>query len=156
MNKNEILSKVDHTLLAQSATWEQIKEICDDGINFKVASICIPASFVKQAKDYVGGRLAICTVIIPLCFMALHTSCFFNSVPHCLGCLLVGEGEVKPPYDANDLKSTCFSAYLAVMMVFAPMIIKENVTKGYKGICAILIIAGVVFIGFPLGIMQYM
>lgn len=101
-------------------------------------------------------RLAICTVIIPLCFMALHTSCFFNSVPHCLGCLLVDEGEVKPPYDANDLKSTCFSAYLAVMMVFAPMIIKENVTKGYKGICAILIIAGVVFIGFPLGIMQYM
>ncbi len=63
MNINEILSKVDHTLLAQSATWEEIKAICDDGIKFETASVCIPASFVKQAKDYVSDNLAICTVI---------------------------------------------------------------------------------------------
>ena len=63
MDKNEILSKIDHTLLAQGATWEQIKQICDDGINFNVASVCIPTSFVKQAKEYVGERLQICTVI---------------------------------------------------------------------------------------------
>ena len=63
MNINEILSKVDHTLLAQSATWEEIKAICDDGIKYETASVCIPASFVKQAKDYVGDNLAICTVI---------------------------------------------------------------------------------------------
>ena len=63
MNINEILSKVDHTLLAQSATWEEIKAICDDGKKYETASVCIPASFVKQAKDYVGDNLAICTVI---------------------------------------------------------------------------------------------
>lgn len=63
MNITEILSKVDHTLLAQSATWDEIKTICDDGIKYSTASVCIPASFVKQAKDYVGENLAICTVI---------------------------------------------------------------------------------------------
>ena len=63
MNINEILSKVDHTLLAQSATWDEIKAICDDGIEYHTASVCIPASFVKQAKEYVGDKLVICTVI---------------------------------------------------------------------------------------------
>ena len=63
MNISQILAKCDHTLLAQDATWEQIKAICDDGIKFATASVCIPASFVKQAKEYVGKRLAICTVI---------------------------------------------------------------------------------------------
>lgn len=63
MDRNEILSKVDHTLLAQDATWEQIKKICDDGITYNVASVCIPASFVAKAKSYVGDRLKICTVI---------------------------------------------------------------------------------------------
>lgn len=63
MNINEILSKVDHTLLSQSATWDEIKAICDDGMKYKTASVCIPASFVKQAKEYVGEKLAICTVI---------------------------------------------------------------------------------------------
>lgn len=63
MNINEILSKVDHTLLSQSATWEEIKVICDDGMKYSTASVCLPASFVKQAKEYVGERLAICTVI---------------------------------------------------------------------------------------------
>ena len=63
MNIKEILSKVDHTLLSQNATWEEIKSICDDGIKYETASVCIPASFVKQAKEYVGDKLAICTVI---------------------------------------------------------------------------------------------
>ena len=63
MNINEILTKVDHTLLSQNATWEEIKLICDDGIKYSTASVCIPASYVKQAKDYVGDILAICTVI---------------------------------------------------------------------------------------------
>ncbi len=58
-----ILSKVDHTLLAQDATWEQIQVLCDDGLRYGTASVCIPASFVRQAKAYVGNRLAICTVI---------------------------------------------------------------------------------------------
>ena len=63
MELKEILSKVDHTLLAQTATWAQIQAICDDGMKYQTASVCIPASYVRQAKDYVGGRLAICTVI---------------------------------------------------------------------------------------------
>lgn len=63
MNIKEILSKVDHTLLSQNATWEEIKAICDDGIKYETASVCIPASFVKQAKEYVSDKLAICTVI---------------------------------------------------------------------------------------------
>ncbi|MBP3401789.1 MAG: deoxyribose-phosphate aldolase [Clostridia bacterium] len=63
MDIKEILSKCDHTLLLQGSTWEEIRAICDDGIKFGCASVCIPASFVKRAKDYVGDRLAICTVI---------------------------------------------------------------------------------------------
>lgn len=63
MNKQEILSKVDHTLLKQTATWEQIKVICDEGMENQTASVCIPPCFVKQAKDYVQGKVAICTVI---------------------------------------------------------------------------------------------
>ena len=58
-----ILAKVDHTLLAQSATWNEIKAICDDGIKYGCASVCIPASYVKRAAEYVDGKIAICTVI---------------------------------------------------------------------------------------------
>lgn len=63
MDIEKILSSVDHTLLAVDATWSQIKEICDDGIKYGTASVCIPPSYVKQAKEYVGDRLRICTVI---------------------------------------------------------------------------------------------
>lgn len=63
MELKTILSKCDHTLLLQGSTWEEIKAICDDGMKFGTASVCIPASFVKRAKDYVGEKLAICTVI---------------------------------------------------------------------------------------------
>ena len=63
MNIKDILSKVDHTLLSQSATWDEIKAICDDGMKYNTASVCIPASYIKQAKEYVGEKLAICTVI---------------------------------------------------------------------------------------------
>ena len=63
MELQTILSKCDHTLLAQTATWAEIKAVCDDGIKYHTASVCIPASFVKQAKAYVGEKLPICTVI---------------------------------------------------------------------------------------------
>ena len=63
MEIKEILAKCDHTLLSQTATWDEIKAICDDGMKFKTASVCIPPAYVKQAKDYVGDKLAICTVI---------------------------------------------------------------------------------------------
>ena len=63
MNISEILSKCDHTLLAQTATLDEIRAVCDDGIRFGTASVCIPAAYVKEAKAYVGNRLPICTVI---------------------------------------------------------------------------------------------
>ena len=63
MEISQILAKCDHTLLTQTATWEEIRGICDDGMKYYTASVCIPASFVKQAKEYVGDKLPICTVI---------------------------------------------------------------------------------------------
>lgn len=63
MEKQEILSRLDHTLLQQTSTWEQIRALCDEGMEHGTASVCIPPSFVKRAKEYVGERLPICTVI---------------------------------------------------------------------------------------------
>ncbi|MBQ2917443.1 MAG: deoxyribose-phosphate aldolase [Clostridia bacterium] len=63
MNKQEILNKVDHTILAQTTKWEDIKKICDDGIKYNTASVCIPPSYVQEAKKYVSKKLKICTVI---------------------------------------------------------------------------------------------
>ena len=63
MDREEILNKVDHTLLAQTATWEEIREILDDAMKYHTASACIPAAYVKQAAEYVQGRPPICTVI---------------------------------------------------------------------------------------------
>ena len=63
MEQKEILSKVDHTLLAQTATWEEIKVICDDAVAYQTASVCIPPSYVKQAAEYLGDKMPVCTVI---------------------------------------------------------------------------------------------
>ena len=80
MELSAILSKCDHTLLGQTATWADIKAICDDGMTYKTASVCIPASFVKQAKDYVGDKLAICTVIgFPNGYATTASKCFMAS-----------------------------------------------------------------------------
>ena len=77
MDIKEILAKVDHTLLSQDATWDQIRAICDDGMKYATASVCIPASYVKQAKDYVGDKLAICTVIgFPNGYSTTAVKCF--------------------------------------------------------------------------------
>lgn len=63
MSEKDILSRVDHTLLTQTATWDEIREILDDAVQYNTASACIPAAYVKQAAEYVKGRLPICTVI---------------------------------------------------------------------------------------------
>lgn len=63
MDKKKIFNACDHTLLAQAATWEEIKVICDDAVSYGTASVCIPPSYVKQAKEYLGDRMAVCTVI---------------------------------------------------------------------------------------------
>lgn len=85
MELSEILRHCDHTLLAQTATWSDIQAICDDGIRFKTASVCIPASFVAKAKEYVGDQLAICTVIgFPNGYDTTAAKCFmaYDAVSH--------------------------------------------------------------------------
>ena len=77
MELKDILAKCDHTLLLQQSTWAEIKAICDDGMKYATASVCIPASFVKQAKEYVGDKLAICTVIgFPNGYATTAAKCF--------------------------------------------------------------------------------
>ncbi len=80
MTLNDILAKCDHTLLAQTSTWDEIRALCDDGMKYGTASVCIPASFVKQAKEYVGEKLAICTVIgFPNGYATTKAKCFMAS-----------------------------------------------------------------------------
>ena len=77
MNISEILNKVDHTLLGQASTWDEIRAICDDGMKYHCASVCIPASFVQQAAEYVDGKLPICTVIgFPNGYATTASKCF--------------------------------------------------------------------------------
>ena len=77
MELSAILSKCDHTLLSPTATWQEIQALCDDGIRFGCASVCIPAAFVKQAKNYVGDSLAVCTVIgFPNGYATTAAKCF--------------------------------------------------------------------------------
>ena len=74
---NEITKRVDHTLLSTTATWDEIRAVCDDGIKFRTASVCIPASYVKQAAEYVKGRIPICTVIgFPNGYSTTAAKCF--------------------------------------------------------------------------------
>ena len=73
----DILRRVDHTLLSQGATWEETRAICDDGVKYGCASVCIPASYVKQAAEYVAGKIAICTVIgFPNGYSTTAAKCF--------------------------------------------------------------------------------
>ncbi|MCI8878163.1 MAG: deoxyribose-phosphate aldolase [Oscillospiraceae bacterium] len=77
MDIKTILAAVDHTLLAQGATWEQIRAVCDDGVKYGAASVCIPASYVAQAKSYAGDKLPICTVIgFPNGYSTTAAKCF--------------------------------------------------------------------------------
>lgn len=77
MDIKDILSRVDHTLLSQTATWDEIKRICDDGIKYGCASVCIPPSFVKEASEYVGGKIPVCTVIgFPNGYSTTAAKCF--------------------------------------------------------------------------------
>ena len=80
MELEKILAACDHTLLTQTTTWPEIQAICDDGMKYHTASVCIPASFVKQAKEYVGGKLPICTVIgFPNGYATTASKCFMAS-----------------------------------------------------------------------------
>lgn len=77
MDAKEILKHVDHTLLTQTATWEEIRQICDDAVAYGTASVCIPPSYVKQVKEYVQDKMAVCTVIgFPNGYMTTKTKEF--------------------------------------------------------------------------------
>ena len=101
MKLSEILTKCDHTLLAQTATWDDIRAICDDGIKFSTASVCIPACYVKQAKEYVGEKLQICTVIgFPNGYSTTATKVF-----ECRDALENGADEIDMVINVGYLKS---------------------------------------------------
>lgn len=77
MDQKKIMSMVDHTLLAQTATWEEIKALCDDAIRFSTASVCIPPVYVKKAAEYMNGRIKVCTVIgFPNGYQTTAVKCF--------------------------------------------------------------------------------
>lgn len=127
MDKAEILSKVDHTLLAQSAVWEEIKQICDDGIRFGTASICIPPSFVKQAKEYVGEKIPVCTVIgFPNGYNTTAVKCFETQDAVANGAdeidMVINIGWVKDGLldavleEINQIKAACRGKLLKVII----------------------------------------
>lgn len=101
MELKDILSRVDHTYLKQDATWEDIRRTCDEGMEFSTASVCIPASYVKEAKEYVGDRLKICTVIgFPNGYSTKEVKCFEakNAIEN-------GADEIDTVINIGDLKS---------------------------------------------------
>ncbi len=101
MNISEILSKCDHTLLAQTATWDEIRAVCDDGIRYGTASVCIPAAYVKEAKAYVGNSLPICTVIgFPNGYSTTETKLF-----ECKNAIENGADEIDTVINIGALKS---------------------------------------------------
>ena len=109
MNLSDILSKCDHTLLSQSATWEDIKGICDDGMKYKTASVCIPAAYIKEAKEYVGDKLAICTVIgFPNGYSTTAVKVF-----ECEDAIRNGADEIDTVINVGHLKSGRYDEILA-------------------------------------------
>lgn len=109
MDIKEILSKVDHTLLQQDATWEEIRSVCDDGIKYGTASVCIPASFVKRAKEYVGDRLPVCTVIgFPNGYSTTETKVFETE-----NAVLNGADEIDMVINIGMLKDKCYGDVLS-------------------------------------------
>lgn len=127
MDKREILKRLDHTLLKQTATWEEIKKICDDGVAFQTASVCIPPCYVQQAKEYVNGGVAICTVIgFPNGNMTTETKVFETANAIMNGAdeidMVINVGDVKAGlYDKvrdeiREIKAACGSHILKVII----------------------------------------
>ena len=108
MELKNILAKCDHTLLLQGSTWAEIKGICDDGIKYSCASVCIPASFVKRAKEYVGDKLAICTVIgFPNGYSTTATKVFETA-----DAIANGADEIDMVINIGDLKDQRYDVIL--------------------------------------------
>ncbi|MBQ9745261.1 MAG: deoxyribose-phosphate aldolase [Clostridia bacterium] len=127
MKTKEILSRTDHTFLSQTATWEEIKNICDDGIKYGVASVCIPPSFVKKAAEYVCGKVKICTVIgFPNGYSTTAAKCFEAADAVACGAdeldMVINLGMVKEKRfddilaEINAVKAACAGKLLKVIV----------------------------------------
>ena len=125
--EEEILSRVDHTLLTQTATWDEIKAVCDDAMTYRTASVCIPPDFVKKTKNYVGEQLKICTVIgFPNGYSTSEVKIFETQQALSDGAdeidMVINIGWVKEgKYDRvlkeiRDIKSVCGSHILKVII----------------------------------------
>lgn len=104
MDRKEIFHAVDHTLLSQGATWEEIKELCDDACAYGTASVCIPPSYVKRASDYLAGRIPVCTVIgFPNGYQTTAVKVFETQ-----DAISNGASEIDMVIDIGDLKDKAY------------------------------------------------
>ncbi|MBP1756963.1 MAG: deoxyribose-phosphate aldolase [Firmicutes bacterium] len=108
MNIQKIVTAVDHTLLLQTSTWDQIKKLCDEGIEYNTASVCIPPSFVERAKEYTDGKLPICTVIgFPNGYATTEVKVFET-----IDALAKGADEIDMVINIGDLKDKRYDVLL--------------------------------------------
>lgn len=106
MDRENLFQAVDHTLLAQTATWEEIRRICDDALAYHTASVCIPPSYVKRAAEYLAGRMAVCTVIgFPNGYQTTAVKCFETK-----DALDNGADEIDMVINIGDLKDKNYAA----------------------------------------------
>lgn len=150
----EILRHVDHTLLAPAATWDEIRQVCDDGIRYNVASVCIPPSFVKRAKDYAGDRVKLCTVIgFPNGYSSSQTKAFEARDAILCGAeeldMVINIGELKAgnykyvAWEVHALTELCHSAGRKLKVIVETCLLtKEEKLK----MCEIVTEAGADFI----------
>ena len=152
MDKKKILSTVDHTLLSQTATWEDIKRICDEGMKYEVASICIPPSYIRESKNYVGDKLALCTVIgFPNGYMTKATKIYETMDAIANGAdeidMVINLGHVKDKkYDLieeeiREIKKACGSKILKVIIETCFLTEEEKISM-----CKVVTNAGADFI----------
>lgn len=152
MDIKEILGKCDHTLLSQSATWDDIKSICDDGIKYGTASVCIPPSYVKRAKEYVSDKLRICTVIgFPNGYNTTETKVFETSDAVSNGAdeidMVINIGELKAGNkeyvlrEIKEIKKACRGKLLKVIIETCLLSDEEKITM-----CKIVTEAGADYI----------
>lgn len=152
MDKKLIFEKVDHTLLNQTATWEEIKQICDDAITYQVASVCIPPSYVKQVKEYVKDQMAVCTVIgFPNGYNSTATKVFETKDAIANGAdeidMVINLGALKDKkYDLildeiKQLKAACGNLILKVIIETCLLTEEEKIKM-----CEIVTAAGADFI----------
>ena len=161
MDKKAILSRVDHTLLATTATWEQIKAICDEGMEYGTASVCIPPSFVRKAAEYVGNKLKICTVIgFPNGYNAPEVKVFETEDAVRAGAdeidMVINLGKAKAGdwegvyQEIKAIKTSCNGRILKVIVEACQLTEEEKVA-----VCRVVTMAGADFIktstGFSTG-----